>query len=111
MTAVRAKGKTIHAHPLVLSTAQGIAQGMFEEFITRGSRGNVLFENMKRANPGLDSVGLQEKFVRRMAPLLLGEARTTLAQLLGQTTQKDLQERIHDALIRDNSLRRGRVRV
>lgn len=104
MTVIPGKHK-LHADPLVLSTAQGIAEEMFVTFITAGSKGNELYENMKVANPGRDNVWLQERFVRRMTPLLLNEARATLARLLGVTKEKDLQDKIHCALVRDSTLR------
>ena len=53
----------------------------------------------------------REAYVSKCWPLYLQAARATLAQLLTTNMDENLKSQIHDALIRDATLRRGREGV
>jgi len=52
-----------------------------------------------------------EEYVEKCWPLYLDAARATLAQLLTTALDDSLKDQIHDALIKDATLRRGREGV
>jgi hypothetical protein len=83
----------VAAHPLVAKTAREMAAELFEELCRRNEFYRL---NVNRG-----------KFLAKMAPKLLEEARTTLAQTLAQTSSDVLKEQIAEALILDNSLKRN----
>jgi hypothetical protein len=84
----------IIVHELVASTAKGMAECLYEEL----ARDNTFFKN----NPD------RKKFVDLMYPILVEQARTTLAGMLGGTMDETLKEQIHDALVKDSTLPRKR---
>lgn len=97
-------GKGVHADLQVARVAVGIAYAMFDEL----AKDNARFAALQRANPGKSTATLARRFVRRMAPLLLDEARATMAAMLKSHTNSELREQIYSALLRDATLRRGR---
>jgi hypothetical protein len=84
----------IIAHELVAATAKGMAECLYEEL----AKDNVFYKN----NPD------QKKFVNMMYPILIEQARTTLAGMLGGGFPEALKEQIHDALVKDSTLPRKR---
>jgi len=98
MSLVRLPGKGAHAHKLVAKTAQEMAQEIYE---TQASRSNEFYEQYPD----------REEYVAKCWPLYLDAARATLAQLLASNMDGTLKSEIHEALIRDATLRRGREGV
>lgn len=95
---------TLHAHFLVAETAEKIAHEMYEEIM----KDNKIYNRFKRMCPDLTPEELQKRWVKVAVPQLLEQARHTLADLLTTNLADDLKNTISDALIKDNSLRRGR---
>lgn len=81
-------------HKLVASTAKEIAAAEYERF---ASKSNTFFAQYKD----------QDEWVRKGWRYFVVAARTTLAKLLETNMDENLKEEIADALIKDNSLRRG----
>ena len=94
---VRLPGKGSHAHKLVAKTAQEMAQEIYEQ---NASDNKFYAEYPDR-----------EAYVSKCWPLYLTAARATLAQLLSTNMDESLKAEIHDALIRDATLRHGREGV
>lgn len=95
---------TLHAHFLVAETAEKIAHAQFEQVM----KDNKIFNRWKRLCPDLTTEELEKRWVKMAVPGLLEQARHTLADLLSTNLADDLKATISDALIKDNSLRRGR---
>lgn len=94
---IRLPGKGAHAHKLVAKTAQEIA--------------NEVYEQNASNNDFYSKYPNRESYVSACWPLYLTAARATLAQLLSTNIEENLKSEIHDALIRDATLRRGREGV
>lgn len=97
--------RVAHAHPMVAKTAIELAASVWEEAVQKD---NDLYRAMRRHNPGLSTDQLQRKFVRWLAPELLGDARAMLAQSIATLSDPVLKEEIYNALIADAPLRMGR---
>lgn len=97
----------VHAHPLVAKTAVAMAYSLYDDVM----RDNTVYATWKKICPELTPKILELQFVKLMTPHLLAPARATLAQMLSMPTNAALHPEIHEALIADNTLRRGRVRV
>ena len=95
---VRLPGKGAHAHKLVAETAKGIANEIYEK-------------NALRSNDFYEKYPSREAYVKSCWALYLDAARTTLTQLLTTNMDAKLKDEIHDALIKDATLRRGREGV
>jgi 3-methyladenine DNA glycosylase AlkC len=89
-------GKGCHCHKLIGETAKEMAAATYE-FLAKQS------DAWYAKNPS------QDLWVKQAWPLYIEEARRTLASLLGTNISDDLKDQIHDAIIKDGSLRRGRV--
>lgn len=90
-------GKGAHAHKLVAKTAQDMAQEIYETLASK----NDFYEKYPD----------REKYVKECWPLYLDAARATLAQLLAGNMEDRLKAEIHEALLKDATLRRGREGV
>jgi hypothetical protein len=88
-------GKGCHCHKLVAETAKEMAAATYE-FLA------------KRSDAWYGQNLSQDKWVKRAWPLYIEEARRTLAGLLATAIAPELKDEIHDAIIKDGSLRRGR---
>jgi hypothetical protein len=95
-----------HAHKLVAKTAADMAGEIYGKVM----QSNVAYTEWKMLNMDVTDVKeLETRFIALMTPKLLGEARATLAKLLRMPIAESLKEQIHEALVLDNTLRRGRV--
>lgn len=96
----RGKVRKIYAHELVASTARGMAEELFESML---SSDNEMFAEFKResAESGIEPEAIRAAFVEMMLPKLLGQARATLATMLGQRQFAHCHEQIYEALLRD----------
>lgn len=95
---IRLPGKGTHAHKLVAKTAMGIAEEIYEK-------------NASRSNDFYAKYPDRKEYVKECWPLFLDAARTTLTQLLTTNMKDSLKIEIHDALVKDATLRRGREGV
>lgn len=91
-------GKGAHAHKLVAKTAKEMAEEVYEQ-------------NAGRSNDFYEKYPDMSAYVAECWPLYLDAARATLAQLLTTNMEESLKEQIHEALIKDATLRRGREGV
>lgn len=91
-------GTGTHAHRLVAKTAMEMAQEVYEK-------------NAGRSNDFYAKYPDRKAYVKEAWALYLDAARTTLAQLLSTNMDDELKNQIHDALIKDATLRRGREGV
>jgi hypothetical protein len=84
-----------HCHKLIAETAKDMARAAYEE---RASHSNHFYEKF----PSM------EEFVDDCWMHFIETARHTLAVMLGGPYRQELKESIYDALIKDQSIRRGR---
>ena len=97
--------QSIHAHYLVAETARELCLATYEA--TMGN--NAVRAEWKRRHPGMGELGLQAAFIKRYIASHLAPARTTLGLMLRQSAMDPKQkELIHQALVLDNTLSRGR---
>lgn len=91
-----------HCHKLIADTAKGLAQVLWEELM----KNDKVWAQHREAHPGLTTGQMERKFVDKMWPQLLAQARATLAAMLapGSTISDDMKEDIMDALTRDRTL-------
>ena len=95
---VRLPGKDAHAHKLVAKTAMEMAQEIYEK-------------NAGKSNDFYEKYPDREAYVSSCWGMYLDAARATLAQLLTTNMEDSLKDEIHDALVKDATLRRGREGV
>jgi len=81
-------------HTLIRETAESMAKSLYEKLAVK----NDFFA----ANPK------ETPFVAKMWPVLIEEARATLVNMLSLPYPEQLKEQIADAIIKDNTLTRGR---
>ena len=73
-------------------------------------KSNELRIAWKLKHPGSGEIGLQAQFVKRFLPAFIEQARAVLAGMLSQPSYSELdKEKIHDILVKDSTLTRGRV--
>jgi hypothetical protein len=95
---VKLPGKGAHAHKMVAETAKKMAEEVYESW---ASRSNEFYAEHRTL----------EQYVNSCWALYLDAARASLAQLLTTNMDEVLKNEIHDALIKDATLRRGREGV
>lgn len=96
--AERIASKRGWVHPQIKEVAEGMAQKLYESL---AARSNLWYEQ----NPNRDA------FVARQWPLLIPQARATLAQMLASPAYDvEMKDKIAQALIDDQKLRAGRMR-
>ena len=102
LLAERVASKRGWVHPQVKEVAVGLAEAMYEKLAGRGTpESNVWYQQNKD----------RAKYVERQWPLLIPEARATLARMLASPAYDDeMKEKIHYALVQDHALRAGRMR-
>ena len=96
----------VHAHHLVAKTAVEIANAQFETMASN----NTLYTQFKVGREDWSEAQLRGLFVRKWAGRAetLEAARATLAATLHSPIDESLKTQIAEALILDNTLRRGR---
>jgi hypothetical protein len=88
------QGKGMHCHRMIKDVAVEIANAMYDKLCVNN--------NFYAKYPD------REKYVDASWHLFVLEARATLAKLLARPIDESLKESITEALIRDNTLQRGR---
>lgn len=100
------KGPDQHCHPLLRATAIEMAGELYDLMM----KNNVQWEEWKKLNPELSTLAQYEiRFLELKWPELIEDARATLAQMLARPIGEDLKLQIHDALVKDEPLRRARL--
>jgi len=93
-----------HVHKLVHQTAVEMAHQLYDHMMMD----NRWYEQWKRANPGLSSRGLADRFVAKNLSKMVPQARATLAGMLRTCSDESIKEDIYEALLLDRTLIRGR---
>lgn len=93
-----------HAHRLVAETAEALCAELYETVMSN----NAVRAEWKRQHPGASEAGLLRTFVRKNTAKLVPAARSTLAHMLATSIDEVLKTSIHEALVLDNTLLRGR---
>lgn len=107
IASVKTKEHGVHAHKLVAQTAREMCYELYDTLMGE----NVWYDEWKRQNSDTsDRRILELRFVRKNWARLLPVARAMLAQMLTGTTDEALKATIYDALLLDNTLKRGRPR-
>lgn len=98
------QGSGAHCHFLIAETAMAMAH----ELYSMAMRDNKVYAEWKAQCPELTPGILEERFCELLWPRLLEQARATLTKMLSGPYDQVLKTQIADALILDNTLRRGR---
>ena len=102
------KRRVKHCHPMVANTALDLILAAYEDLMGN----NVLYAEWKASYPGASDKLLQTKWIERNWGRGVEAARATLAKMLNPqmcpALDEDARERIHEALVLDNSLKMGR---
>ena len=96
--------RSLHAHTLVVETARDLTLASYEAVMSN----NGVRAEWKRRHPGATELGLQAAFVKRYLRAHIAPARSTLALMLSGPYDDAFKAKIHEALIMDNTLVRGR---
>lgn len=100
----KSQRQEIHAHYLVAETARELTLATYEATMSN----NDVRAEWKRRHPGMGELGLQAAFIKRYIGAHLAPARTTLGLMLHGSLDEKQKELIHQALVLDNTLVRGR---
>ena len=95
---VKLPGKGAHVHKMVAQTAKEMAQEVYESWASKSDEFYAEHRSI-------------DEYVESCWPLYLDAARATLAQMLTTNIADTLKDEIHDALVKDATLRRGREGV
>lgn len=96
-----------NAHRLVLDTAIAMAHEMYDTLMVD----DVWYGVWKKRNPGAGAKALETRFVNKVLPQILPQARATLASMLNKPNITQVQkDQIYEALLADNILTHGRLR-
>jgi hypothetical protein len=95
----------MNAHRLVAATAVEMAQELFEVY----ARENDIYRSLIRGGQVTEKAA-RKRFVKRVAPKFLEEARKALSQMLIQEHVSQMaKDEIYEALILDNDMRANRL--
>lgn len=100
------KPRVSHAHELIVKTAKELCGAHYEELM----KNDKLFAAWKAKHSEAAETALQGLFIEHYYPGYLEVARATLTGLLNTKLDPILKDQIADALIKDQTLRRGRRR-
>lgn len=98
---------SLHAHKLVVETAFAMGCELYDA-VMQDNEWYRIWKAEKR-NVGLSPKALEMKFVSKVLPKLIPQARATLASMLRTTQDEKTRETIYEALLLDNTLIRGRT--
>jgi hypothetical protein len=100
--------REIHCHKMIRATAIEMAAEVFARVMAGD---NELYAQCKALCPELDPTLLEIKYIELLWPKLIPEARATLARLLATNIDEKHKMSIHEALVLDAQLMRGRQRL
>lgn len=96
-----------HCHKLVAETAKDMAHNLYSDLMAN----NQLYSAWKTQNPGLTGKALENRFVAKNWGKCLEAARAMLALMLRGPCDESLKSTIHEALVLDATLIRGRAKL
>lgn len=96
-----------HAHRMVAKAAAEMAGHAYELIM----KNDVLFKAWKSENPGATAKALETRFISKFGECYLEQARATLAGMLAGPYDEVTKAAIHEALILDATLMKGRDRA
>ena len=99
--------RQLHAHKMVVALALEMTMTTYENIMSN----NDVREAWKARHPGKGEKGLQAAFAKTYLFQHIDPARSTLAGMLALPYDDDCKRQIHEALVLDNTLIRGRGRV
>jgi hypothetical protein len=99
--------KQVHVQEMVANTALEIANELYEDFM----HNNDIRAQWKKTHPGASEKGLRSSFVKKYWPACIESARATLATMLTGPLDEAAKATIHEALVLDMTLKRGRNRA
>jgi len=102
--ASKSSKREVHAHEMVANLAKELTMADYE--VLMGD--NMVRARWKARHPGASELGLQAAWMKRYWSAHIEPARATLAGMLSLPYDDELKSRIHDALIKDATLKRGR---
>jgi hypothetical protein len=103
----RHRYKMVHAHQQVVETAKEFAHELYDALM----RDDMLYNEWKRQHPGVSAKRLEEIFVKKNYSKCIPSARATLALLLNSGAIDEATKiKIHEALVLDSTLVRGRMK-
>lgn len=97
------RGGEGHCHKLIAQVAKAMAGELYE--VVMGD--NELWETWKRNTPGMSATQREMRFIAKNWGRCVPRARATLAGLLQTGLDTESKETIMEALLLDNTLRRG----
>lgn len=103
-TSLRKEQRIAHCHWMIKETAQAMAHECYAAMMQR----NDWYAQWKEAYPGRDSDWLEDRWVKWKWGDFIDGARAILAESLSKPMDEDLKFQIYDALLKDNTLIRGR---
>ena len=98
------KKKVAHCHWRIKDVAVGMAEALYETLMSS----DEIRKQWKEKHPGASERDLIRAFVNKYWPQHIPAARATLATVLSGPYDDALKAQIHECLILDNTLRRGR---
>jgi hypothetical protein len=100
--------KVVHAHWRVAQLATEMAHEIYAELMRR----NDWYDSWKKSHPNVSSTKrLEEIWVKRHQHKFIEGARHTLAGMLAMPYDSDLKDAVHEALVLDATLSRGRTKT
>lgn len=103
--AFRSAPRSAHAHKMVADLAKEMSLTMYETVMSN----NEVRAKWKSQHPGLGELGLQASFVKRYWLSHIAPAKAILAGMLARPEYSAMHPQIHEALLLDNTLLRGRA--
>lgn len=94
----------LHAHKLVAKTAVELCNELYDTVMSN----NQVRAEWKRQNLDAPERLLRRRFIAKNAEKMIEAARTTLTLMLRGNLPEDQKEIILEALVLDNTLRKGR---
>lgn len=93
-----------HCHKKIRDTAKGMARVLFDELMRR----NEIYAKFREQHFGMTTKQMEELFVQKVWPQLIEPARATLAGMLRGNYPDAVKDEIHEVLVLDAQLIRGR---
>lgn len=97
--------RVVHAHKQVAETARDMCRATYQGLM--GSS-NEIYSEWKRTHPGMNAQQLEDAFVRKYWSKHIAPARATLATMLSGPYDDAFKASIHEALVLDQTLVKGR---
>lgn len=97
---------SLHAHKMVMLQAVELANAGYDNLMSN----NAIYSEWKRKHPNMGPKALRAAFLKKYLFAHIEPARATLAGMLNLPIDPNLKNDIHEALVLDATLMRGRGR-